>query len=149
MSDDIHVEPLRGLPEPLPAGERILWQGAPDWRALAVDVFHVRAVWIYGALLIAWRIVTIVHDGGSLAAAGIAIVWKHPGGKSDDLPRFWPSLLHAAPALCLPLVILGSLVFGLATPTEGSAIAVLVALLAGQYYTGLKWRMIFQSRCAP
>ena len=53
MSDDIHVEPLRGLPEPLPAGERILWQGAPDWRALAVDVFHVRAVWIYGALLIA------------------------------------------------------------------------------------------------
>lgn len=80
-----------------------------------------------------------------LLNAGIAIVRKHPGGKFDDLPRFWPSLLHAAPALCLPLVILGSLVFGLATPTEGSAIAVLVALLAGQYYTGLTWRMIFDA----
>lgn len=75
MSEDIHVEPLRGLPEALPEGERILWQGAPDWRALAVDVFHVRAVAIYGALLIVWRLVSILHDGGGLAAAGIAAAW--------------------------------------------------------------------------
>ena len=75
MSDDVHVEPLRGLPETLPQGETILWQGAPDWRALAVDVFHVRAVAIYGALLIVWRVLTILHDGGTLAAAGIAAAW--------------------------------------------------------------------------
>jgi hypothetical protein len=37
------------LPEPLPAGERILWQGAPDWRALAVHVFHVRKLAAYFA----------------------------------------------------------------------------------------------------
>lgn len=36
-------EPVRGLPGPLPAGEAVLWQGAPDWRALAVRAFHVRA----------------------------------------------------------------------------------------------------------
>ncbi|MBE7217474.1 MAG: PH domain-containing protein [Caulobacteraceae bacterium] len=35
-------EPLRGLPAALPEGERVLWQGAPDWRALAVRAFHVR-----------------------------------------------------------------------------------------------------------
>ncbi|WP_417712618.1 TRAP transporter large permease [Roseibium aggregatum] len=109
---------------------------------------------IYGGLTgtsVAALFIAGVVPGMLLAAAlmllnaGIAIVKKHPGGKSDDLPRFWPSFLHAAPALCLPLVILGSLVFGLATPTEGSAIAVLVALLAGQFYTGLTWRMIFDA----
>lgn len=109
---------------------------------------------IYGGLTgtsVAALFIAGVVPGILLAAAlmlfnaGIAIVKKHPGGKSDELPRFLPSLLHAAPALCLPVVILGSLVFGLATPTEGSAIAVLVALLAGQFYAGLKWRMIFDA----
>ena len=75
----------------------------------------------------------------------IAHIKGHPGGASDDLPRFLPSLLNAAPALCLPVVILGSLVFGLATPTEGSAIAVFFALMAGQFYKGLNWRMIFDA----
>ncbi|WP_346913035.1 TRAP transporter large permease subunit [uncultured Roseibium sp.] len=53
--------------------------------------------------------------------------------------------MKAAPALGLPVVILGSLVFGLATPTEGSALAVLFALLAGQFYTGLSWKMLFDA----
>ncbi len=77
-----------------------------------------------------------------LLNAVIAHVKGHPGGNASDLPRFWPSFLHAAPALCLPVVILGSLVFGLATPTEGSAIAVVVALLAGQFYANLSWSLI-------
>lgn len=75
----------------------------------------------------------------------IANVCNHPGGPSDDLPAFWPSLLRALPALCLPIIILGSLVFGLATPTEGAAVAVLFALMAGQFYRGLSWRMLFDA----
>lgn len=75
MSDDVHVEPQRGLPEALPEGERIIWQGAPDWRALAVEVFHVRAVIVYGALLILWRTATVLHDGGSMAEAAIVALW--------------------------------------------------------------------------
>ncbi|WP_375568850.1 TRAP transporter large permease [Seohaeicola saemankumensis] len=77
--------------------------------------------------------------------AGLAVAQDHPGGRSESLPRFLPSLLNAAPALCLPVIILGSLVFGLATPTEGSAIAVLFALAAGQFYKGLDWGMIFDA----
>lgn len=77
--------------------------------------------------------------------AVIARVRNHPGGASDDLPRFWPSLKRAAPALLLPVVILGSLVLGLATPTEGSAVAVLFALVAGQFYTGLNRNMILDA----
>lgn len=75
----------------------------------------------------------------------MARVGNHPGGGAADVPAFWPSLRRAAPALLLPVVILGSLVLGLATPTEGSAIAVLFALIAGQFYTGLSWRMLFDA----
>ena len=46
-------EAAPGLPEPLPAGERVLWQGAPQWRTLAVEVFHVRAVAIYLVAMLA------------------------------------------------------------------------------------------------
>lgn len=42
-------EAAPGLPEALPAGERILWQGAPDWRALALHAFHVRKLAFYFA----------------------------------------------------------------------------------------------------
>ncbi|MDE8348919.1 MAG: photosynthetic complex putative assembly protein PuhB [Acidocella sp.] len=51
-----------GLPEKLPAGEQILWQGAPNWRSLARRAFRINIVGIYFAALIIWRI------GGSLIA---------------------------------------------------------------------------------
>ncbi len=47
----------------------------PNWRALAVDVFHVRAVLVYAALLIVWRTLTILHDGGTAREAGIVAAW--------------------------------------------------------------------------
>ena len=37
-------EPMPGLPAPLPAGETILWQGAPDWETLARRAMRVRVV---------------------------------------------------------------------------------------------------------
>lgn len=77
--------------------------------------------------------------------AVMARIGNHPGGTAATVPSFWPSLRRAAPALLLPVVILGSLVLGLATPTEGSAIAVLFALIAGQFYTGLSRRMLLDA----
>ena len=53
---DFDCEPIRGLPEPLPPGEQLRWQGAPRWSALAKRAFHVRLVAIYFGLLILWRI---------------------------------------------------------------------------------------------
>lgn len=61
------VRAVRGLPEPLPAGERLLWQGAPDWRALSRRAFHTRKVAVYFAILIAWRAVIAAEDGQSMA----------------------------------------------------------------------------------
>ena len=48
-------EPVPGLPDWLPAGERILWQGRPDWREFAIRALHVRKVAIYFALLMLLR----------------------------------------------------------------------------------------------
>ena len=61
-------EPQRGLPEPLPAGERVLWQGAPDWRVLARECFHVRKLVVYFSALVVWRVATTI-DGGVADAA--------------------------------------------------------------------------------
>ena len=48
-------EPVRGLPETPPEGERILWQGAPKWWALARDALMVRWVAGYFLILAVWR----------------------------------------------------------------------------------------------
>ncbi|MET0313776.1 MAG: PH domain-containing protein, partial [Hansschlegelia sp.] len=59
----------RGLPGPLPAGERILWQGSPDWRALALRAFHGREVAAWFAALAAWRFWSAWSDGASFVIA--------------------------------------------------------------------------------
>jgi hypothetical protein len=44
-------EAAYGLPEPLPKGESILWQGAPNFYDLAVRVFHLRKAAVYFLVL--------------------------------------------------------------------------------------------------
>jgi Bacterial PH domain len=60
-------EPVRGLPEELPPGEKLLWQGSPDWRALAVRAFHVRKLVVYFALLLAVRMAVLLGSGAGAA----------------------------------------------------------------------------------
>ena len=46
-------EAALGLPETLPADERLLWQGAPRWQQVAIDIFHVRTLaWYFAAMLL-------------------------------------------------------------------------------------------------
>lgn len=69
-------EPVRGLPGRLPPGETILWQGAPDWKRLALTAYHVRGVAFYFALLLAWGLLSgagLLGIGLTLAA-GLAAV---------------------------------------------------------------------------
>jgi hypothetical protein len=56
-------EPQLGLPEPLPPSETILWQGAPDWRALARRTFHVRKLAVYFGAILAIRAGLQASDG--------------------------------------------------------------------------------------
>ena len=62
---------------------------------------------------------------------------QHPRVEKADMPPLLPTLLHSLPALSLPLIILGGIVFGLMTPTEAAAVAVFAALGAGWFYAGL------------
>lgn len=75
-SDHEHdFEPVHGLPEALPAGEHILWQGAPDWQQLAVRAFHVRKLAVYFSLLLALQVAVVLNNGGSLGAAALSLLW--------------------------------------------------------------------------
>ncbi|MFO6465212.1 photosynthetic complex putative assembly protein PuhB [Jannaschia sp. KMU-145] len=60
--DDFDQEPIRGLPELLPEGEEILWQGSPDWWALTKESLSVRGVALYFGLLFGWQTVSAAAD---------------------------------------------------------------------------------------
>lgn len=79
----------RGLPERLPQGERLLWQGAPSARALLVHAFHFRVVAAYFALVLAWCAAVIIGHGGSEHA-------------------IWMALLHRAALAAVPLGLIAA-----------------------------------------
>lgn len=68
-------EPQPGLPERLPASERMLWQGSPQAWSMALHVFHVRKIAIYFAILMAIAAIAEFSSGGGFADALGAISW--------------------------------------------------------------------------
>ncbi len=74
-------EAAYGLPEPLPKGESILWQGAPDIGDLAVRVFHMKKVAVYfvvlmfvrGSFLYSLDASAMTILAGVLLVAGLAL----------------------------------------------------------------------------
>jgi hypothetical protein len=87
MGPEHDFEPQHGLPATLPAGEHLLWQGAPDFRSVALHVFHVRKLAIYFVLMLAMRLAFDLQGGaaagellattlkfGGLAALGVALM---------------------------------------------------------------------------
>jgi hypothetical protein len=68
-------EPQPGLPEALPATEKLLWQGRPSVRAMAIEVFHLRKVALWFALLLGVSAALVVSDGGGVAAVYDALIW--------------------------------------------------------------------------
>jgi hypothetical protein len=68
-------EAVRGLPERLPDGERILWQGKPAWFPFARRAFLLLGLSGYFALLLAWQVATGVQDG---LGAGAILVGAAP-----------------------------------------------------------------------
>lgn len=59
MPHDIQIEPIEGLPETPPEGEEILWQGKPNWWALANESLALPWVMGYFVFLAAWRFVVL------------------------------------------------------------------------------------------
>jgi hypothetical protein len=69
-------EPVRGLPETLPPGENLLWQGEPDWRSMARRTFRLYQVGAYFALLIAFNQGLHYVRGGSVAEGLGSLAWQ-------------------------------------------------------------------------
>jgi hypothetical protein len=72
---EFETEYAPGLPAPLPEGERLLWQGKPRWRSLAVQAFHVRSIAIYFGILTAWRGVIVASEGRDAVGVIAAMAW--------------------------------------------------------------------------
>jgi len=57
--------------EPLPEGERILWEGSPSVKRLVFDVFHLRGVFVYFGLIALWA----GWEAGWTAALPARLAW--------------------------------------------------------------------------
>lgn len=89
--------------------------------------------------------------GGGMAAA----VWWV--ARRQNLPRsplaggfkaFRGQIFTALPALLMPVFVIGTLRFGVATPTEVSVMAVAYALfISGLVYRDLSWRIVWLAVC--
>lgn len=71
-------EPQYGLPERLPAGEHILWQGSPIFGALARRVFHLRKLALYFGLLTAAHVANLLWSGSSPVQVLMSMRWLLP-----------------------------------------------------------------------
>lgn len=72
---EYEIEPIRGLPGVLPAGETIVWQGAPRFGALARRALHAPLVAGYFAVLLGWGALTAVadHEASARAVVGLGL----------------------------------------------------------------------------
>ena len=66
---------FKELPAPLPVGERVIWQGKPSFKGLALRSFHIREVSIYFGALLMWRLWSDWSYGLSAGEAVVSALW--------------------------------------------------------------------------
>jgi hypothetical protein len=64
-----------GLPEQLPAGEKLLWQGQPLPGLVARRVFHLPLIAGYFAAMALWGVASAVAEGAPFIDALISLRW--------------------------------------------------------------------------
>lgn len=70
----------------------------------------------------------------------------YPAGEATSIRRIAETGISALPALTVPAIIMGAIVFGITTPTEASALAVLLAIVLGSLvYKTLTWSKLSSS----
>ena len=78
MGHEHEIEPQFGLPERLPSGEVLVWQGSPDVRALANSAFHFKKLVAYFALLALACAWPVIQSGFDPMALVVALKWIVP-----------------------------------------------------------------------
>ncbi len=100
-------------------------------------IFGVLAQVSIGDMFVA-GIVPGLLMGGSffVIVAVVGLVRQYPKGRWMSASEAGQAILSAAPALAVPVIIIGGILSGLATPTESAALASLASLLVGAYVYG-------------
>lgn len=71
--EELEYEPVPGLPSELPPGEHIVWQGRPQWRALAREGLKLRWLAAYFGLFMVAR-AAAVAVGGDWSSGGVQLL---------------------------------------------------------------------------
>ncbi len=104
-----------------------------------VGVFY-RAALIPGLLLVVLYIIYCL----SLALINKEVAPPIPRSETPRISQYWRAFITIVPALALVMVVLGTVIFGIATPTESAAMgavgAVILALMGGN----LRFSMLHQ-----
>lgn len=74
----IRVKAIKPLPEALPEGERVLWQGSPAWRPYGRRVFQLNKIALYFLVIVAWAAISAYLNSGEWLAATKALTWAVP-----------------------------------------------------------------------
>lgn len=70
-----------------------------------------------------------------IVIALMGFVYNYPAGERQSLRQRVLTVLDAAPTLLIPIVIVGSILAGLANPTEAAAVGSVAAALIGRFWT--------------
>jgi C4-dicarboxylate transporter, DctM subunit len=70
-----------------------------------------------------------------ICIALMGFVYNYPAGDKQTLGERARTILSAAPTLSIPIVIVGSILGGLANPTEAAAVGSVAAALVGRFWT--------------
>jgi hypothetical protein len=92
-------EPVEGLPENLPEGEKIIWQGQPRVAAMAKRVFYVPQLSLYFGLLMAGHTIFRLMEGVAGAQVMGTLVWQSGLAGTVLLLLWWLSRSYARSVL--------------------------------------------------
>ncbi|WP_051244360.1 photosynthetic complex putative assembly protein PuhB [Thalassobaculum salexigens] len=67
--------PVTDAPAAMAGDERIVWQGAPDWRRFALSVMKLRTIALYFAVIMAARFAADLVAGQGAGAGLISAAW--------------------------------------------------------------------------
>lgn len=72
--EDGPFEPLPGIPEALPAGEKVLWQGRPSALALAINTFRIRWILAYFVGATIFRVANLSSNSAGFTEMNNAVI---------------------------------------------------------------------------
>ncbi len=99
-------------------------------------VYSVLAQVAVGDMLVAGILPGLLLTATFIAViALLGLVHNYPKGEAMLLRQRWRIVLGALPTLSIPIIIVGSIVTGLANPTESAAVGAVAAMVVGRWWT--------------